>query len=251
MRPATFVFLLFSVLFVFQVSSVLAAISITCGQCQQGNCNCNINGCPGESGLLSIYLTNQCSGSPVFKVPFTSSVGVWSPDNSGLFYGRALCDDRTTKSDCSPISVTQTIACNDNSCKQTCTNNGNITGSCDANNQCQCYGTSESKSKCSDDTPYEECSSEKPKYCTSSGELIDDCNRCGCSSDSENCNSNGSCENTSNTPSGGGSDMGLWIGIIIVIIIAFVIVYFLFFRKKKSRSSTKASYEDLYRKWSR
>ena len=46
--------------------------------------------------------------------------------------------------------------------------------------------------KCPDGTPYNQCSSTKPKYCKN-GKLIDNCKLCGCPAGSE-CKEDGSCE---------------------------------------------------------
>ena len=45
---------------------------------------------------------------------------------------------------------------------------------------------------CSDGTPRNTCSSTKPKYCDSNGNLINDCIDCGCFA-GQDCQSDGSC----------------------------------------------------------
>ncbi|MBS3055371.1 MAG: hypothetical protein J4452_02690 [Candidatus Aenigmarchaeota archaeon] len=98
---------LFVSFFLIQVFSV-SAITVTCLPCQLGNCNCNVNTCPSGSGFLTVYKTSDCSGVPVFKTAFTANAAIWSPDSFGAYYGRVLCDDRLTKSDCNRIDVLQT-----------------------------------------------------------------------------------------------------------------------------------------------
>jgi len=239
------IFSVSAIAFLMQVFLVSAAITVVCTPCQQGNCNCNANTCPSSSGSLSIYKTSDCSGIPVFKVSFTGSAAIWSPDSFGAYYGRALCDDRITKSDCVRIDVSQITSCDNQDCATSCKGQGNVTGSCSSTNVCQCSGI---QNECSDGTSYSDCSSEQPKYCTSSGDLTDDCGKCGCPTGLE-CQSDGTC-GTKTTTKTGDSGLGLWIGIFVVIIIAVVAIYFLFL-KKKSKGSPKASYENLYRKWSK
>ncbi|RLJ01065.1 MAG: hypothetical protein DRP06_00255 [Candidatus Aenigmatarchaeota archaeon] len=57
--------------------------------------------------------------------------------------------------------------------------------------------------KCSDGTSCNQCTSSKPRYCDSTGNIIDKCGTCECPSDKPNCQSDGSC-----TSSGGGSGGG-------------------------------------------
>ncbi|MEM5778598.1 MAG: hypothetical protein QXD43_02190 [Candidatus Aenigmatarchaeota archaeon] len=51
--------------------------------------------------------------------------------------------------------------------------------------------------QCSDGTPCNSCSSNKPKYCTSSRTLIDRCSQCGCPT-GQQCNADGTCSAVSN-----------------------------------------------------
>lgn len=69
------------------------------------------------------------------------------------------------------ITVNKTQNTEENT-EQNTTNQENCTekGSCGNQTQTQ---------TCSDGTPYSQCSENKPKYC-SSGNLIDDCSKCGC-----------------------------------------------------------------------
>ena len=55
------------------------------------------------------------------------------------------------------------------------------------NSQCDVEPTT-----CSDGTPRNTCSSTKPKYCDSNGNLINDCIDCGCFA-GQDCQSDGSC----------------------------------------------------------
>ncbi|MFH0710991.1 MAG: hypothetical protein V1944_00265, partial [Candidatus Aenigmatarchaeota archaeon] len=198
------------------------AANITCTPCNQGNCNCNINIC--TSGLLTIYKNSDCSGSPVFKIPFTNGAAIWSPDSFGAYYGKALCDDRTTKSDCPRIDVSQiSTSCDNDVCNQQCKNQGNVTGVCSSNNQCQCSGVV-TEDTCSDGTSYGDCSSEKPKFCSTSGSLTDDCENCNCPDDLPVCKSDGSC---AEKPTTSGGDSGIWIWIVIIIVIVAVVAYFI------------------------
>lgn len=50
--------------------------------------------------------------------------------------------------------------------------------------------------KCEDGTKYGQCSLEKPMFCTEEGELIDDCERCGCDSEYPNCAKTGEFKGT-------------------------------------------------------
>ncbi len=68
---------------------------------------------------------------------------------------------------------------------------------------CKPLGGSEPDCKCSDGTPCSQCSSSKPRYCDSTGKMVDQCGTCGCPTDKPNCQSDGSC-----TSSGGGSSGG-------------------------------------------
>ncbi|MBL7100731.1 MAG: hypothetical protein ISS23_02125 [Nanoarchaeota archaeon] len=56
---------------------------------------------------------------------------------------------------------------------------------------CEVEGTCEVQERCSDNTPYGQCSTTKPKYCDS-GVLVDNCQLCGCPAD-QSCEVNGSC----------------------------------------------------------
>jgi len=176
-------------LFLLQAFSI-SAVTLVCTPCQIGNCNCNVAACPSGSGLLSIYKTSDCYGVPVFKIPFTANAAVWSPDSFGVYYGKALCDDRLTKSDCSIINVMQTTT-----------------------------------------TTFTEITTE--------------------TTETETTETGTPTETETIPPSGGGSNLGLWLGMIFIIVIIIVAIYFLVFKGKKQKSSSKVSYEDLYRKWSR
>jgi parallel beta-helix repeat protein len=59
--------------------------------------------------------------------------------------------------------------------------------------------------KCSDNTSYGECSSNKPKYCNQ-GTLIDNCTKCNCTSGI--CKNDGSCESKPGPGPGGGCTNG-------------------------------------------
>ncbi len=48
-------------------------------------------------------------------------------------------------------------------------------------------------SKCSDGTPFGQCSLTKPKYC-GSGQLVDRCSLCGCPADKQSCQDDGTCQ---------------------------------------------------------
>lgn len=55
-----------------------------------------------------------------------------------------------------------------------------------------CIQQGQKEQKCSDGTPYSQCSANKPKYCDN-GTLIDNCNLCGCPADQSKCLKNRSC----------------------------------------------------------
>ena len=62
---------------------------------------------------------------------------------------------------------------------------------CSGDESCSPDGTCLSVENCSDDTPLNQCSSNKPYYCID-GELIENCNECGCPQD-ELCDTSGQC----------------------------------------------------------
>ncbi len=55
-----------------------------------------------------------------------------------------------------------------------------------------CVNETSSETTCSDETPYGQCSPDRPKYCDN-GNLVDKCSQCGCPSGYE-CKDDGSCE---------------------------------------------------------
>ena len=56
--------------------------------------------------------------------------------------------------------------------------------------------------KCADGTPCDQCvAGFKPKYCDATGNMVDNCRKCGCPADKPNCQSDGSCTTKPTEPS--------------------------------------------------
>ena len=74
-----------------------------------------------------------------------------------------------------------------------------VSEQCNTNEYCsdgKCVVSQVASLKCSDGTSYNQCSSQKPKYCQN-GDLIDECSTCGCSTN-KNCINNQCIEECTN-----------------------------------------------------
>tara|TARA_Y100000294_G_C8561911_1_gene339400 strand:+ start:523 stop:1341 length:819 start_codon:yes stop_codon:yes gene_type:complete len=132
------------------------------------------------------------------------------------------CDNGALKPDCQKCGCIEGRICQeDGNCLQTCSD-GTLFGQCSENKPLLCHkgsllencfecGCSPGQTclnngacagdveigagevaKCSDNTPYGECSIEKPAYCDN-GKLVDNCFECGCEQ-GEMCGEGGICE---------------------------------------------------------
>ena len=122
----------------------------------------------------------------------------------------------TCQNECSPLQLTKCVGKDFQVCgyydKDNCLEWGPVIN-CPVNTTCQnrsCVqatapSTPEPEKpavqKCADGTLYNQCSTNKPKYCTN-GNLIDKCSTCGCSSN-QNCTASGECQISQALVSGG------------------------------------------------
>jgi len=114
-------YLILTAIFVFILFPSLSFAAITYSKCEVNDCKLTIGEC--SSGILYIYQTSTCSGSPSYKDSFSSSSYFWKPASLGTYYLRALCDDGVKKTACTPVQVQlATTTTSTTSAKEECPN---------------------------------------------------------------------------------------------------------------------------------
>ena len=161
--------------------------------------------------------TNKCSDGTWYSTCSTTKPK-YCNSNGNLVDNCSTCGCPTGQ-ECKTISgafgsvayvCQQVSTCSDGTLYSTCSttkpkycdSNGNLVDNC---NTCGCptgqqcttssspFGTSYNCQQiptCSDGTLYSTCSTTKPKYCDSNGNLVDNCNTCGCPT-GQTCSSGG------------------------------------------------------------
>ena len=165
--------------------------------CQDGIC---IQQGQKEQKCSDGTLFNQCStNKPSYcengnLINKCSTCGCPSGKQCQLNGSCTVSTQTTCQNECSEVGLKK---CSNNS-YQTCGNydvdsclEWSAITNCPPNTICQDGICSQQEQKCSDGTFYNQCSTNKPKYCDS-GNLIDNCDTCGCPVN-QLCQNNGSC----------------------------------------------------------
>jgi hypothetical protein len=77
--------------------------ALICSGCKLGNCSCSITEC--SSGVFDAYTSSDCSGVPVAESFFKGGKISWKPMETTTYYVMSFCDDRITKSSCTPLTI--------------------------------------------------------------------------------------------------------------------------------------------------
>ncbi len=168
--------------------------------CENGNLidKCSICGCPANTVCQdgNCVVQQRCSDGTLYGQCSTNKPKYC--DNGNLIDKCATCNCPSNQACQTDGSCKTAITCQ-NECSQIglkgCSNNGYQTcgnydtdeclewssiTDCLQNTICQNGICIQQEQKCADETPYSQCSTNKPKYCEN-GNLIDKCLICGCS----------------------------------------------------------------------
>jgi hypothetical protein len=179
----------------------------------------SLSGCP--SGSTCTLSAPNCNANPTCSVTLSITAGPnpggpYSITITGTGATTGIIKTATYKLTISSVSCTCSDGTSCNTCSNVnkpkwCDSSGNlISNQCNAPHNCPCpaalpscnAGTgvcSAAACTCSDGTTCGQCSTTKPKYCTSSKTLIDGCGspyNCGCPAATPICKADGSCSSS-------------------------------------------------------
>ena len=164
-----------------KLTNVVSPPPLTCsGGTEYGSCSANKPLYCENGTLINNCQICGCNQGKECSVNGTCSV-IPTPPNP-------TCSDRTPYWNC---SLTKPLYCKNGTLIENCGFCGcNIGFECQVNGTCSVIPTPPNLT-CSEGTPYNRCSSNKPLYCFN-GSLIDNCQSCGCL-EGEQCDLEGTC----------------------------------------------------------